>query len=58
MDNAFSRAKQRTLRPVLAGATAGVVAGKTFAGKVNRKVGTGAVQRMRSGSVSGNMPIA
>lgn len=48
MDTAFSRAKQRTLQPILAGGTAGIIAGKTFAKNVNHKVGTGALNRYRS----------
>ena len=48
MDTAFSRAKQRTLQPILAGGTAGIIAGKTFAKDINYKVGTGAINRRRS----------
>lgn len=48
MDTAFSRAKQRTLQPIIPGGTAGIVAGKTFAKDVNHRVGTGAINRYRS----------
>ncbi len=48
MDTTFSRAKQRTLQPILAGGTAGIIAGKTFAKDINYKVGTGAINRRRS----------
>lgn len=48
MDTAFTRAKQRTLQPILQGGTAGLVAGKTYAKSLNHKVGTGAINRRRS----------